>query len=44
MDGHIITPEEAGTLHGLFLARVRRSPDHIAYRYYDPRRDHWVGS
>ncbi|HKB58734.1 MAG TPA: AMP-dependent synthetase/ligase [Gallionellaceae bacterium] len=43
MDGHIITPEEAGTLHGLFLARVRRSPDHIAYRYYDPRRDHWVG-
>lgn len=30
----VITPEDAGTLHGLFLERVRRSPDKIAYRYF----------
>ena len=27
-------PAEAGTLHGLFLERVRRTPDWIAYRYF----------
>lgn len=31
----IITPEEAGTLGGLFLERARRSPDGCAYRRYD---------
>lgn len=30
----VISPEQAVTLHGLFLERVRRSPDKIAYRYY----------
>lgn len=30
----VITPEQAGTLHGLFLERVRRSPDKVAYRYF----------
>lgn len=31
----IITPDEAKTLAGLFRARVRRSPDAPAYRYFD---------
>lgn len=30
----VITPEQAGTLHGLFLERVRRSPEKLAYRYF----------
>ncbi len=30
----VISPEQAGTLHGLFLERVRRTPDKIAYRYF----------
>ncbi|MFZ2541664.1 MAG: long-chain fatty acid--CoA ligase [Gallionella sp.] len=30
----VISPEQAGTLHGLFVERVRRSPDKIAYRYF----------
>lgn len=31
---HCISPYQAGTLHGLFLERVRRSPDTIAYRHF----------
>jgi long-chain acyl-CoA synthetase len=31
----IITPQEAVTLHGLFLERVRRSPDKVAYRHFE---------
>ncbi len=30
----VISPEQAGTLHGLFMERVRRSPDNIAYRHF----------
>jgi long-chain acyl-CoA synthetase len=30
----VITPEQAGTLHGLFLERVRRSPNKVAYHYF----------
>ncbi len=30
---HLITPEQAKTLHGLFLERARRTPDAIAYRH-----------
>jgi len=30
----VISPEQAGTLHGLFLERVRRTPDKTAYRYF----------
>ncbi|MEO8331096.1 MAG: AMP-binding protein, partial [Gallionella sp.] len=30
----VISPEQAGTLYGLFLERVRRSPDKKAYRYF----------
>jgi long-chain acyl-CoA synthetase len=39
-----ITPEEAGTLAGLFRERVRRSPDAVAYRQYDLAKQAWVGS
>jgi long-chain acyl-CoA synthetase len=36
----VISPEQAGTLHGLFLERVRRSPDKTAYRYF--QQDAWL--
>lgn len=39
---HYIKPEEAVTLHGLFLERVKRTPDNVAYRYFDARRDAWL--
>jgi long-chain acyl-CoA synthetase len=42
MQGNIITPEEAVTLHGLFLERVKRTPDAVAYRYFDTRREAWL--
>jgi len=38
----VITPEQAVTLHGLFLERVKRSPDKEAYRYFDVPRNAWV--
>jgi long-chain acyl-CoA synthetase len=38
---HIIKPEEAGTLHGLFLARVKRTPDATAYRYFNVQKNEW---
>lgn len=31
----VIAPEQAGTLHGLFLERARRTPDKIAYRHFE---------
>ena len=37
-----IKPEEAVTLHGLFLERARRTPLNVAYRHFDNRRDAWV--
>ncbi len=37
-----ITPEQAGTLHGLFLERVRHTPDKEAYRHFDIQRNAWV--
>ncbi len=39
---HYIKPEDAVTLHGLFLERAKRTPDWVAYRYYDARRDAWL--
>jgi long-chain acyl-CoA synthetase len=36
---NVITPQQAKTLHGLFLERVARSPDKVAYRYF--RQDAW---
>ena len=41
-DQDVISPQQAVTLHGLFLERVRRSPDKIAYRYFDVRQSVWV--
>lgn len=38
---HIITPEEAVTLHGLFLARVRRTPNATAYRFFNAQKNEW---
>ncbi|MFZ2162770.1 MAG: long-chain fatty acid--CoA ligase [Sideroxyarcus sp.] len=38
----VISPQEAGSLHGLFLERVRRSRDKVAYRYFDVRQSVWV--
>jgi long-chain acyl-CoA synthetase len=38
----VITPEQAGTLSGLFFERVRRTPDALAYRYYDESSERWV--
>ena len=38
----IIQPVTAGTLDGLFQERVRRSPQSIAYRYYDNDQNAWV--
>lgn len=39
---HIINPEQAVTLHGLFLERVRRTPDATAYRYFETQQDAWL--
>ena len=36
-----ITPEQAGTLAGLFRERVRRTPDALAYRWYDDAAERW---
>ncbi len=30
----VISPTQAGTLHALFLERVKRTPDRVAYRHY----------
>jgi long-chain acyl-CoA synthetase len=38
----VITPDQAGTLHGLFLERVKLTPDNIAYRYFDTHRQAWL--
>jgi long-chain acyl-CoA synthetase len=37
----LINVESAGTLDGLFVERVRRSPDATAYRYFDKARRAW---
>ena len=39
---HIITPEQAATLHGLFVERAKRTPDAIAYRYFDTNDNAWL--
>ncbi|MBU0622363.1 MAG: long-chain fatty acid--CoA ligase [Gammaproteobacteria bacterium] len=38
----VISPQQAVTLHGLFLERVKRTPDKEAYRYFDVPRNEWV--
>jgi long-chain acyl-CoA synthetase len=37
-----IKPEEAVTLHGLFLERVKRTPEACAYRYFDTGHNAWI--
>src|SRR5512134_1854914 len=37
----VIDPGQAGTLWALFCERVRRSPDGLAYRDYDPVARNW---
>jgi len=39
---HYIKPEQAVTLYGLFLERAKRTPDTIAYRYFDIRQNVWL--
>ena len=39
---YIITPEQAVTLHGLFLERARRTPEGVAYRYFDASKNAWL--
>lgn len=39
---HIITPEQAVTLHGLFVERVKRTPEAIAFRYFDADENAWL--
>jgi len=38
-----ISPEDAVTLHGLFVARARSTPGSLAYRYFDEHREEWLG-
>jgi long-chain acyl-CoA synthetase len=42
MEEHYIRPEQATTLHGLFLERTRRTPDGKAYSYFDAEHGGWV--
>ena len=37
-----ITPQQAVTLHGLFIERIKRTPDAIAYRYFDVPQNVWL--
>ncbi|MEW8507447.1 MAG: long-chain fatty acid--CoA ligase [Candidatus Thiodiazotropha sp.] len=37
----LISPEQAGTLDGLFLQRARRTPDMVAYRHYHRFNRQW---
>ena len=39
---HIIKPEQAVTLYGLFLERVKRTPDAIAYRNFNVQQEAWA--
>ena len=37
----VISAKQAGTLYGLFRERLQRSPNHSAYRSYDPETKQW---
>ncbi len=39
---HYIKPEEAVTLYGLFIERAKRTPDSVAYRYFDNSQEVWL--
>jgi long-chain acyl-CoA synthetase len=38
---HLIKPEDALTLDGLFIERVQRTPHDLAYRYFDAASNAW---
>ena len=38
----LISPQQAVTVHGLFKERVKRTPDAIAYRYFDLQQSAWL--
>jgi long-chain acyl-CoA synthetase len=38
---HVISPEEAVTLDGLFRERVKRTPEAVAYRDFNPQHVNW---
>lgn len=38
---HVISPEEAVTLDGLFRERVKRTPEAVAYRDFNPQHSNW---
>lgn len=38
----LISPQQAETVHGLFKERVKRTPDAIAYRYFDLQQSAWL--
>jgi len=40
-ESHLVTPEQAVTLSGLFFERVKRTPDTLAYRYFDSATEVW---
>lgn len=37
----VVSIEQAGSLAGLFIERVKRTPNTIAYRYYDTKQAAW---
>jgi long-chain acyl-CoA synthetase len=37
----VISPEQAGSLSGLFYERVKRTPQALAYRFYDEQKECW---
>jgi long-chain acyl-CoA synthetase len=39
---HAISPDQAVTLHGLFVERVKLSPDAIAYRHFENNQNAWI--
>jgi len=41
-DIQYIKPEQAITLHGLFLERAKRTPNIVAYRYFDTQQNTWL--
>ncbi|GKS68770.1 long-chain acyl-CoA synthetase [Nitrosomonas sp. PY1] len=39
----VISVEQAKTLDGLFRERVQRSPENVAYRYFNTNAEQWAG-
>jgi len=39
---NMITPDQAVTLHGIFLQRVKRTPEAQAYRYFNNEQNAWL--